>query len=353
MTDAFDRLEQFFSGTLSLLYNTLISVALLLRDPIRGALRLTARYRIATSRQIGPSTLIFIIFLVVGLTEPFTIPSRPYALSEFVEAVNSQTVVAFFSKSLVTAFVGASLVDLFSRVLFASVIGTATQSVRKASFPRFQYAISFGLLCQFVAFAIPALLGFPRYLAIACCLALPVAGFWPSYRVVAKLCRAFAIWLIPVALMVLMSVAWVVAIEVEDALEMADVGLTVAESQCEEPSPTAAKCSMLIYNGSPDDIIVDLKNLSATIHADGQSITMQEPYLAFSSYPDRYIIAEKGKGFTLSFTGSSPVWTAWFAPHKRAYFTAEVTIPYRVANTVTSTWFKMHEWLVNIKQPGS
>jgi hypothetical protein len=353
MIDTFDRFERFFSGTLSLLYNTLISVGLLLRGPVRGALLLTARYRVATSRQIGPSTLTFIIFFAMGVTEPFTIPAQPYALSQLEQAVNSETVVVFFSKSLVMAFVGAALVDLFSRVLFAVLTRKAKKNARKAIFPRFQYAISFGLICQIAIVVITDLLDFPRYLMIVCCLALPLAGFWPSYRMISKLCRASALWLIPVGLTVFMSVAWAAAIEVGDALGFADLGIAVAESQCEEPTATAGKCSVLIYNGSPVDIIVDLKNLTAAFHADGRSITMQSPNLTFPSYPDRYIIAEKSKGFTLAFAGSSPAWTAWFGQHRRSYFTVDITIPYRVANTLSSTWFQMHEWATDIRQPGS
>jgi len=354
MIDAFDRLEQFFSGTLSLLYNTLISLAILVRNPIRGSLRPTARYRVSTARQIGPSTLIFIIFLVLGLIDAFTIPSQPYALSGFEQAIASQAVLAFFSKTLVVAFVGASLADLFSRLLFVGTTRSSPRIVRQAFFPRFQYAIACGLLCQVLIFAIAASIGVPRLLAIALCLVLPAIGFWPAYKVIAKLCSRYAVWALPVSLVVVMSAAWVAFIEADDALGMANIGLAVAESSCSEIRVTGPKCAMLIYNGSPDDFIVDLQHLSVTFHAGSTSLVLQGSDLAFPANPESYIIGEKGKGFTLSFdeaSSASSKWSTWFAAHQHAYFTVEATIPYRLANTLSSRWFHMDEWIINIDQP--
>ena len=187
MDDIFNLVERFFQGALSLLYNTLYSVVVLLRHPIRGPLLLNVWRIRDTTQQLGPSTLTFLVFFSVGGLIPFSrggnvIPTSAEdmrSFNEIVQAISDKGFVAFFLVSIVFALVAASCIDLISRVLFwlffkhhyvdkkSSIRHHVSEIRRHLIFIRLQYAVVFGLILQifmgliavFALFLSPADLG--------------------------------------------------------------------------------------------------------------------------------------------------------------------------------------------------
>jgi hypothetical protein len=379
MDDIFNSVERLIQGSLSLLYNTLYSVAVLLRHPVRGPLRLNMRHIRSATQQLGPSTLLFLVFFLVGGLLPFSrggdvIPTSSADLRSFdeiVQAISDQGFVAFFLVSIAFALVAASCIDLISRVLFwfffkryyidpkSHLRVHVSANRRQIIFARYQYAIVLGLIFQIFASVISGLILFNLpiasglggfvlmlFLLVVVIFVSSLFVFWPCASMLRRHGPGRLIYGLPIVLGMLSFLPWAAAAWVTSALLNRDDGFKfVDEGGCTSAPSTETTCSFALYNGGDHDIIVDGHSVTLFFsYKDGPTLTLMQATtgsqaskktLRSDALKKSFLVVEKGKTAVVDLSPGGSDWQDWAQKAGAASISAKLTVSYEVLGEPT------------------
>jgi hypothetical protein len=155
--DLFNYIEQLFTEVVYFLYNLFYSATLLLIQPIRGAARLAARLSSATQKQVGPNTLLFVMFFLLSLFmfvrgSLSMIPGSDiafqsgFSIQYFATSMKENRSAELLVPTLISALAISVFVDFSQQVIIGITYRHANAKKRQIILRRVKYTLCFPMI---------------------------------------------------------------------------------------------------------------------------------------------------------------------------------------------------------------